>query len=84
MLAAEPETIERLMTVVTHAVHTVEEAGVRPVLLCSGGLRSPLRRLLRTVAPDLAVLSYAELDRTIAVDAIGVIDLSPVPEPTTV
>ena len=84
VLAADPETTERLMASVTHAVHTIEQAGVRPVLLCSGGLRSPLRRLLRTVDPDLAVLSYAELDRTIAVDAIGVIDLSPVPEPTTV
>jgi flagellar biosynthesis protein FlhA len=84
VLAADPETTERLMTSVTHAVHTVEQTGVRPVLLCSGGLRSPLRRLLRTVDPDLAVLSYAELDRTVPVDAIGVIDLSPVAQPATV
>ncbi len=82
VLAADPETTERLVASVTHAVHTVEQTGIRPVLLCSGGLRSPLRRLLRTVDPDLAVLSYAELDRTIVVDAIGVIDLSPVHEPT--
>ncbi len=83
VLAADPETIERLMAAVTHAVHTVEQTGARPVILCSGGLRSPLRRLLRTVDPDLAVLSYAELDRTVPVDAIGVIDLSPVTQPTT-
>jgi flagellar biosynthesis protein FlhA len=81
VLAADPETTERLMASVTHAVRTVEQSGMRPVLLCSGGLRSPLRRLLRTVDPDLAVLSYAELDRTVPVDAIGVIDLSPVTQP---
>jgi flagellar biosynthesis protein FlhA len=83
VLAADPDTTERLMGSVSHAVHAIEQTGVRPVLLCSGGLRSPLRRLLRTVDPDLAVLSYAELDRTVPVDALGVIDLSPVAQPAT-
>src|SRR3546814_11607011 len=77
ILAADPETTERVMSSITQAVRDVEQTGRRPVLVCSAGLRSPLRRLLRTVDPDLAVMSYAELDRTVQVDAIGVIDLSP-------
>jgi flagellar biosynthesis protein FlhA len=83
VVATDPDTTERLMTCVAHAVQTIENTGVRPVLLCSGGLRAPLRRLLRSVEPDLAVLAYSELDRTIAVDALGVIDLSPI-DPTPV
>ena len=79
VLAADPDTIERLIASVSDAVRTVEDTGIRPVLLCSGGLRAPLRRLLKATSPDLTVLSYAEIDRTVPVDAIGVIDLSPVP-----
>jgi flagellar biosynthesis protein FlhA len=76
VLATDPETTERLMTSVQDAVHQIAETGVQPVLLCSGGLRSPLRRLLRTVDPGLAVLAYSELDRSTSVNALGVIDLA--------
>ncbi|MDQ2650671.1 MAG: flagellar biosynthesis protein FlhA [Actinomycetota bacterium] len=77
VLVTDPETTERLMGSVADAVRRAEDTGVAPVLLCSGGLRSPLRRLLRSAVPGLPVLSYNELDRTSPVDAIGVIDLNP-------
>src|SRR3546814_13203815 len=60
ILAADPETTERVMSSITQAVRDVEQTGRRPVLGCSAGLRRPLRRPLRTVDPDLAVTSYAD------------------------
>jgi flagellar biosynthesis protein FlhA len=77
VLVTDPETTERLMGSISDAVRRAEDTGVAPALLCSAGLRSPLRRLLRTAIPGLAVLSYSELDRTTPIDAIGVIDLNP-------
>src|SRR3546814_14328844 len=79
ILAADPETTERVMRSITQAVRDVEQTGRRPVLVCSARLRSPLRRLLRTVDPDLAVLTYPEPARPATVDQLGVPDLSPTP-----
>src|SRR3546814_20548110 len=59
ILAADPETTERVMSSITQAVRDVEQTGRRPVPVGSAGLRSPARRLLRTVHPDLPVVSYA-------------------------
>jgi flagellar biosynthesis protein FlhA len=77
VLVTDPETTERLVASVSGAARRAEDAGVSPVLLCSPGLRAPLHRLLRAAVPGLAVLSYGELDRTTAIDAVGVVDLSP-------
>jgi flagellar biosynthesis protein FlhA len=78
VLAADPDTIERLAASCSARIHTAEQQGLRPVVLASGPLRAPLRRLLRTVGIDAAVLSYAELDRALPVDVLGAIDLAPV------
>jgi flagellar biosynthesis protein FlhA len=78
VLAADPDTIERLAASCSARIHAAEQQGLRPVVLASGPLRAPLRRLLRTVGVEAAVLSYAELDRALPVDVLGAIDLAPV------
>jgi flagellar biosynthesis protein FlhA len=78
VLAADPDTIERLAASCSARVRAAEQQGLRPVILCSGPLRAPLRRLLRTLDADIVVLSYAELDRALPIDVLGAIDLAPI------
>src|SRR3546814_1065718 len=74
ILAADPETTERVMSSITQAVRDVEQTGRRPVLVCSAGLRSPLRRPPRTVDPGLALIISSHPHRTVPVEPNGVID----------
>ena len=47
-----------------------------PVLVCAAPLRPALRKLTRTAAPRLPVLSYAELGSQLRLDTRGVVDLA--------
>lgn len=74
-LGVEPEVAEALSQLVLHEVHRIESTGVSPVLVCSTQLRPALRRLLRPVAPTLAVLSYAELGSQLTIETVGTVNL---------
>ena len=50
-----------------------EERGERPALVCSPQLRPAVRKLTRTAAPRVPVLSYTELADQLQLDTIGVI-----------
>ena len=75
-LALDPIRMEQLVTGIGDAVHAAEAGGHRPVVVCSAQLRPAVRRLLSTGRPDLAVLAYTELSRSLTVDPVGVIGLA--------
>ncbi|MCL6453467.1 MAG: flagellar biosynthesis protein FlhA [Alicyclobacillus sp.] len=50
-------------------------AGKMPVLVVHPQLRVPLRRWLSRTLPDLAVLSYNELDPAVDIESAGVVNL---------
>jgi flagellar biosynthesis protein FlhA len=75
-LAIDPERAERLAVEVADRANQAEQRGDSPVLLCSAQLRPALRRLVRTTAPRLPVLSYAELGPQLTLDTIGVVSLA--------
>ena len=52
-----------------------EQRGVQQVLVCSVQLRSALRRLARSITPNLPVLSYSELGPQLRLENIGVVSL---------
>jgi flagellar biosynthesis protein FlhA len=72
-LALDPSYAERLVLAVAHQAHQAEQRGERPVLVCSPQLRPAVRKLTRTAAPRLPVLSYAELGDQLQLDTIGVV-----------
>jgi flagellar biosynthesis protein FlhA len=72
-LALLPGTVEHLVDSATSKLRTAEDLGHSPVLVCAAPLRAPLSRLMRTSAPRLAVLSYAEIDPTLRIETLGVI-----------
>ncbi|MCW2606545.1 MAG: flagellar biosynthesis protein FlhA [Frankiales bacterium] len=75
-LALDPIRMEQLVTGIGDAVHAAEAGGHRPVVVCSAQLRPAVRRLLSTGRPDLAVLAYTELSRSLTVEPVGVIELA--------
>jgi flagellar biosynthesis protein FlhA len=65
--------MEALIADAARVMETAERAGRVPVLVCSPQLRAPMRRLLVTAVPRLAVLSYAEIAPGLGIDTSGVV-----------
>ena len=76
VLDVDPSLLERIIADVSSRVQAAENDGHHPVIVCSGRVRSPLRRLLQGVLRDLPVLAYPELARNLQLETIGVIDLA--------
>ena len=75
-LALDPMRMEALVQGIGDAVRSAEAAGHRPAVVCSAQLRPAVRRLLAGGRPDLPVLSYTELSRSLTVEPVGVIHLA--------
>jgi len=68
--------IFRDITLERQRAREAEREGEMPVLVCAAPLRPALRKLTRTAAPRLPVLSYAELGSQLRLDTRGVVDLA--------
>ncbi len=75
-LALAPDKAEALTLAVAQRAREAERDGEMPVLVCAAPLRCALRKLTRTAAPRLPVLSYAELGSQLRLDTRGVVDLA--------
>lgn len=62
-----------------HIVAQVDGAGFQdqtPIVLCSPAVRMYVRQLTERYIPQVAILSYNELEASIEVQSVGVVDLS--------
>jgi flagellar biosynthesis protein FlhA len=75
-LALDPARMESLVAGVGEAVRTAENAGHRPAVVCSAQLRPAIRKLLVGGRPDLPVLAFTELSRSVTIEPVGVIHLA--------
>ena len=75
-LALDPVRMEQLVEGIGEAVRGAEALGHRPAVVCSAQLRPAVRRLVMTGRPDLPVLAYTELSRSLAIEPVGVIQLA--------
>ena len=76
-LALDPEIAERLLAEVSARATAAEQQGRQPVLVCAAPIRPALRRLVRNVQPQLAVVSYLEIGRQLELESMGVVSLVP-------
>ena len=74
-LALDPEIAEQVAMAIAREAEAAEMRGVEPVFVCAAQLRGPLRKLLRSAAPRLPVLSYTELGGHVELETIGVVSL---------
>ncbi len=70
-----PDEARNLVQSLRDGIAALVGAGQTPLLVAPATLRSPLRRLIESLFPRLVVLSYAELDRRLQLEAAGVIEL---------
>ncbi|HEX2896052.1 MAG TPA: flagellar biosynthesis protein FlhA, partial [Marmoricola sp.] len=73
VIAMDPELGQSILHQISGLLTDAENAGHRPVLVCSPQIRAALRRLLRPSLHQLPVLSYQELVGAATVRSVGVI-----------
>ncbi len=71
VIALDPVTAQRLVADVANLMTTSEQRGELPVLLISGPLRLPLRRLLRASLPQLPVIGFTEASGLHQIETVG-------------
>ena len=74
-VALDPQMVQAVINSLTNELPKLTNMGYQPLVLTSPGARLYFRKLTERVAPNLAVLSYAELDAKIEVQALGMVKL---------
>lgn len=74
-LALDPNDSQGIVDAVLYEVERMSEMGQMPILLCSPAVRIYIRNLLERYLPHVPVLSYNELEPTIEVQSVGVVNL---------
>ncbi len=71
----DPALAGRILAEVSTRMEQIAATGRTPVLLCSGRLRRPFRRLCERVLPGLAVLAFGEVTAEVDVQSVGMVDV---------
>ncbi len=73
--ALSPEILRKIYTNLTKVVEKVTSMGYQAVVICSGNVRLPFKRLTERVIRKLVVLSYNEIDYDYTIEAVGMLDI---------
>ena len=74
MLAIEPQLAQTMIRSMNEQIEHAAEQGYNPVLLCSGQIRLPLKRLIDRSIPTLPVLAYTEIVPKVEVESLGTVE----------
>jgi flagellar biosynthesis protein FlhA len=74
-LALDPRLSQQIYQRLAEQVQQLTAMGHTPILLTAPNIRMHMRKLIERVLPDVAVLSYNELDATVDVQSAGVVNL---------
>ncbi|SDG98416.1 flagellar biosynthesis protein FlhA [Alteribacillus persepolensis] len=74
-LAMNPEDSQKLVERIGKEAERLSEMGSVPVLLCSPAVRMYVYQLIERVFPQVSVLSYNELEPTVEVQSVGVVNV---------
>lgn len=66
-LALDPKNIQMILRQLRPAIEKELSMGIQPVVLTSPQVRPHFKRLTEQMAPDLIVLSFAELEQTVEI-----------------
>lgn len=71
-----PDFLQKLQAAVAEQVQRAAAQGYTPVVLTSPAVRFYLKRLTERSIPKLVVLSYAELEPDVEIEAIGMVNVA--------
>lgn len=74
-LSLDPNSSQQIVDNILYEIERMNEMGQMPILLCSPAVRMYIRHLIERYLPHVPVLSYNELEPTIEVQSVGVVNL---------
>ncbi|WP_274651530.1 flagellar biosynthesis protein FlhA [Paenibacillus humicola] len=74
-LALDPVATQTIYQKLSEQVHKQIQSGQQPIVLASPTIRMYLRQIVERTMQDIPVLSYSELEPSIEVQSIGVVNL---------
>ncbi|MDF2928228.1 flagellar biosynthesis protein FlhA [Anaerospora sp.] len=74
-VALEPQVMQAIVASLSSELPKLTNLGYQPLVLTSPAVRMHFRKLTERVAPNLTVLSYAEIEPKIEVQALGMVKL---------
>ncbi|MGP4075622.1 flagellar biosynthesis protein FlhA [Halobacillus sp. K22] len=75
-LALDPESQQSIISAVAAQVEQVSLQEETAILLCSPAVRMYIKQLLERFLPQVVVLSYNELEPTVEVQSVGVVNVA--------
>ncbi|HET7522163.1 MAG TPA: flagellar biosynthesis protein FlhA [Bacillales bacterium] len=75
-LSMDPDDTQRFLDSAAKELQQLKTANQTPVILCSPAVRMYVRQLLERFLPDVAVLSYNELEPNLEVQSLGVVNIT--------
>lgn len=75
-LALDPNTIQGIVSVVTDEINKVKDLVQVPIILTSPVVRIYFKKLIDQFYPNVAVVSFSEIDNNIQIQALGSIALN--------
>ncbi|MEX2229397.1 MAG: flagellar biosynthesis protein FlhA [Dehalococcoidia bacterium] len=74
-LLIDPQLLQTLLARTAEQIEHAAAAGFQPVLLTSGRIRRPLRRLTERSLPMLSILAFSEIAVEIDVESVGMVEV---------
>jgi flagellar biosynthesis protein FlhA len=74
-LALDPMTTQQIYQRLSDQVKRVLENGYQPIILTSPSIRMYVRQIVDRTMPDVPVLSYNELEPSVEIQSVGVVNL---------
>ncbi|MFZ1984874.1 MAG: flagellar biosynthesis protein FlhA [Desulfatitalea sp.] len=74
-LAMNPQTAQRLMHRLAEQLDKYAQRGLQPLVLCSGQIRTHVKKMVDRFIPHLVVLAYEEILPNAKIQSLGVAEL---------
>lgn len=74
-LSLDPSITQTLIETIATEIERVSMMGQNPIILCSPAVRMYVKQLIEPYLPGVAVLSYNELESTVEVQSVGVVNI---------
>lgn len=75
ILTIDPESAQQLIHKFTETIRNISQMGIQPIILTSAGTRRYIRQIMEQSFSDIPIVSYNELEPTVEVQSVGVVNL---------
>ncbi len=72
-VALEPHILQAIIKSITNELPKITDLGYQPIILTNPAVRSHFYKLIERNAPNLTILSYAELQSKVEVQSLGMV-----------